>query len=104
MTPFEPERLEQQMAFLREIDREKFVLRQTYLHDGSRKENDAEHAWHLAMFVLVLSEYANEEHGIRFSQVPGRNQRSREGSEILWEYMLTHFIEPHVRSGELKPD
>lgn len=48
------------MAFLREIDSEKFIGRQTYLHDASRKENDAEHAWHLAMFVLILSEYAEE--------------------------------------------
>ena len=61
MKDFDPERLQQQMAFLREIDREKSVLRQTYLHDGSRKENDAEHAWHLALFVLILSEYANED-------------------------------------------
>ena len=201
MKPLDPERLEQQMAFLREIDQEKFVMRQTYLYDGSRKENDAEHAWHLALFVLVLSEYANEdidvahtvamvlmhdlveiyagdtyaydtsanatqtareqeaadrlfallppdqearfralfdefearetpesqfahtvdnmqptmlnhasggksweEHGVHFSQVIGRNQRSREGSEILWEYMRHKFIEPHVESGELKPD
>ncbi len=201
MKDFDPERLQQQMAFLREIDREKSVLRQTYLHDGSRKENDAEHAWHLALFVLILSEYANEdidvshtvamvlihdlieiyagdtyaydeaaretqaerereaadrlfallppdqgarlralfeefearetpesqfahtvdnmqptmlndasdgkswvEHGIHLSQVLGRNERSREGSEILWDYMLNNFILPHAERGELKPD
>lgn len=55
------DRLEQQFAFLREIDKEKQITRQTYLADGSRKEGDAEHAWHLAVMTLLLSEYANEE-------------------------------------------
>lgn len=55
------ERLDQQFAFLREIDREKFVGRQTYLTGGERKENDAEHAWHMALMTILLSEYANEE-------------------------------------------
>lgn len=54
------ERLRQQMAFLLEIDKEKFITRQTFLSDGKRRENDAEHAWHLAMMVLILGEYANE--------------------------------------------
>lgn len=53
------ERMEQQFAFLREVDREKQITRQTYLADGSRKEGDAEHAWHLALMTLLLSEYAN---------------------------------------------
>lgn len=55
------ERLEQQFEFIREIDKEKFIGRQTYLSDGERKENDAEHAWHMAIMTLLLSEYANEE-------------------------------------------
>lgn len=55
------ERLEKQFDFIREIDKEKFIGRQTYLSDGKRKENDAEHAWHMAIMVLLLSEYANEE-------------------------------------------
>ena len=54
------ERLEQQFAFIREIDKEKFIGRQTYLTDGERKENDAEHAWHMAMMAYLLKEYANE--------------------------------------------
>lgn len=54
-------RLEQQFEFIREIDKEKFIGRQTYLSDGKRKENDAEHAWHMAIMTLLLSEYANEE-------------------------------------------
>ena len=53
-------RLDQQFAFIREIDREKFIGRQTYLSDGRRKENDAEHAWHMAIMTMLLSEYANE--------------------------------------------
>lgn len=53
-------RLEQQISFIREMDKEKFIGRQTYLSDGKRKENDAEHAWHLALMTFLLSEYANE--------------------------------------------
>lgn len=55
------ERLKRQMDFLLEVDKLKFINRQTYLSDGSRKENDAEHSWHLAMFAVLLSEYSNEE-------------------------------------------
>ena len=54
-------RLEQQIEFCREIDKEKMIGRQTYLSNGSRKENDAEHAWHMAVMTFLLSEYANEE-------------------------------------------
>ncbi|MCD8008015.1 MAG: HD domain-containing protein, partial [Clostridiales bacterium] len=54
-------RLEKQFAFILEADKEKFIGRQTYLSDGQRKENDAEHAWHLALMTILLSEYANEE-------------------------------------------
>ncbi len=53
-------RLDQQYNFIREIDKEKKIIRQTYLSDGSRKENDAEHAWHAAIMTVLLSEYANE--------------------------------------------
>ena len=56
-----PERIEKQFEFLKEIDKEKNIFRQTYLADGMGKENDAEHAWHMALFVMVLSEYANED-------------------------------------------
>jgi putative hydrolase of HD superfamily len=54
------QRLEQQVQFCREIDREKMIRRMTYLTDGVSKENDAEHAWHMAVMTLILSEYANE--------------------------------------------
>lgn len=55
------ERMDKQIAFCREIDKEKQIGRQTYLADGTRKENDAEHAWHMAVMTLLLGEYANEE-------------------------------------------
>ena len=55
------ERLEKQLAFCLEADKEKLIGRQTYISDGSRKENDAEHAWHMALMTLILAEYANEE-------------------------------------------
>ena len=51
-------RLRQQIRFVLEIDRLKQVVRQTPILDGSRKENDAEHSWHLALMAIVLSEYA----------------------------------------------
>lgn len=54
------ERIEKQFAFCREIDKEKFIGRQTYLTGAKRKENDAEHAWHMSIMTLLLSEYANE--------------------------------------------
>ena len=55
------ERLEKQLAFCREIDKEKFIGRQTYLSDGQRRENDAEHAWHMAIMTILLQEYSNQE-------------------------------------------
>lgn len=53
-------RMEQQMDFILEVDKSKQVVRQTYLADGSRKENDAEHAWHLAIMAMLMGEHANE--------------------------------------------
>lgn len=55
------ERLEKQMNFILEIDKEKLVTRQTSLTNHGRKENDAEHAWHMAVMCYLLKEYANEE-------------------------------------------
>ena len=192
-------RIDRQVEFFREIDKEKFIGRQTYLTDAERKENDAEHAWHMAIMTILLSEYSNEkidvlktvtmllihdlveidagdtyaydeegkktkrtrelaaadrifgllpedqgeklralwdefeegetaeakfahgmdhiqplmlnaategkswkEHGIRLSQVLGRNQNTAEGSEILWEYAYQKFIAPNVEKGRLK--
>ena len=53
-------RLEDQMKFLLEIDKEKNILRQTHLSGHGRRENDAEHAWHMAIMIYLLREYANE--------------------------------------------
>lgn len=195
------ERLHKQMQFLAEIDKLKTITRQSYLCDASRKEGDAEHSWHLAMFCLVLSEYANApidvlrvmsmvlihdiveidagdtyaydtegrktqrqreekaadrlfgllpqeqgehfrelweefeaqqtmeakfartldciqpimlnacsdgkawmEHEVALSQILGRNQKTKEGSEALWEYGFTEYIKPNVDKGRIRRD
>lgn len=195
------ERLDKQFDFLREIDKEKFIGRQTYLSDGVRKENDAEHAWHMAIMTILLSEYANEkidvlktitmllihdlveidagdtyaydeegkktqaerearaaeriygllpedqgrklhelwlefeaqetpeakfartmdniqpmmlnaatdgkawlEHGVKLSQILGRNAHTAEGSKELWNYAREHFIEPNLQSGHIREE
>lgn len=51
---------QKQIEFILELDKIKHIGRQTYLCDGSRKENDAEHSWHLALMCFVLADYANE--------------------------------------------
>ncbi len=56
-----PERFTQQLAFILEADKEKNILRQTHLSGFGRRENDAEHAWHMALMIYLLQEYANEE-------------------------------------------
>ena len=55
------ERFEKQLAFILEADKEKNILRQTHLSGHGRQENDAEHAWHMAIMIYLLKEYANEE-------------------------------------------
>ncbi|MCH5268735.1 MAG: HD domain-containing protein [Lachnospiraceae bacterium] len=194
-------RLEQQMAFAGELDGLKQIGRQTYLKDASRKENDAEHSWHLALMALLLQEYANEpidllrvismvllhdvveldagdtyayddagnatkrerelaaadrifqllpkdqaksfrdiwdefeaaesieakfahtldniqpmmlnaasdgkawrEHGVRLSQILGRNEHTAEGSGQLWEYGKEQLISPHIQAGAIIDD
>lgn len=52
-------RLKKQMEFILEVDKLKKIGRQTYISDASRKENDSEHSWHLALMAVVLSEHAN---------------------------------------------
>lgn len=53
-------RLREQLEFIIEVDKLKAVLRQSPLAAAERRENDAEHSWHLALMVLLLAEYANE--------------------------------------------
>ncbi len=55
-----PNRLAAQLAFLLEADRLKQVERRTSIVGGARRENTAEHSWHLALFALVLAEHADE--------------------------------------------
>ena len=55
------ERFEKQLKFILEIDKEKEIFRQTHISGGKRRENDAEHAWHMALMVWLLSEYSNKE-------------------------------------------
>lgn len=54
------DRLQQQMAFIIELDKLKSILRRTKPVGATRYENSAEHSWHLAMMVMVLAEYADE--------------------------------------------
>lgn len=54
------ERFARQLEFIKEIDKVKEIFRQTLLMSGRRKENDAEHSWHLACMAMVLAEYAPE--------------------------------------------
>lgn len=54
------ERLKKQLEFVLEIDKEKNIFRQTHLSGQGRNENDAEHAWHMALMAYLLREYANE--------------------------------------------
>ena len=54
-------RLRKQLDFALEIDKEKNIFRQTHLSGHGRNENDAEHAWHMAIMAWLLREYANEE-------------------------------------------
>lgn len=54
------ERLKKQLEFVLEIDKEKNIFRQTHLSGKGRNENDAEHAWHMAIMAYLLREYANE--------------------------------------------
>jgi putative hydrolase of HD superfamily len=52
------DRLDAQLAFLHEADRLKSILRGTTIHDGSRRENSAEHSWHIMLYALTLAEHA----------------------------------------------
>ena len=49
-----------QIEFIREIDKLKYIFRKTKLINSDRPENDAEHSWHLAMMAIVLAGHANE--------------------------------------------
>jgi putative hydrolase of HD superfamily len=57
----ESERFKSQIEFILEVDKLKQIQRRTTLLDGSRQENSAEHSWHIALIVLILSEYAEQD-------------------------------------------
>ncbi len=63
----ENNRFEQQLAFIVEIDKMKSILRRTLIIDGSRRENDAEHSWHIGVMAMLLREYA--EPGVNVERV-----------------------------------
>ena len=195
------ERLKKQIQFIKEIDKEKMIKRQTLLTNGMQKEDDAQHAWHMAIMTLLLSEYANEkidilktismllihdiveidagdtyaydqeeiktqrvretkaadrifgllpedqkekfrmlweefennetpeahfahtmdnfqpvmlndatngkmweENKVRLSQILKRNEKTKLGSKILWEYSYKNFIEPNVKKKKIIDD
>ena len=54
-------RLKRQIDFIIEIDKVKNIFRRTFIADGSRHENDAEHSWHLGIMAFMLSEYVKED-------------------------------------------
>ncbi len=60
LTPGQGRRFKKQVEFILEVDKLKHILRQTILMDRSRRENSAEHSWHIALLVFVLAEYSNE--------------------------------------------
>ena len=71
------ERFEKQIAFIMEADKEKNILRQTHLSGHGRQENDAEHAWHMAMMMAIIHDiveidagdtYAYDEAGLATQQ------------------------------------
>jgi putative hydrolases of HD superfamily len=53
------DRLQQQLQFIMEIDKLKTILRMTKISDRTRRENDAEHTWHLTVMAVLLAEHAN---------------------------------------------
>lgn len=55
-----PDRLKKQLDFILQVDAEKEIERRTLISSGRRFENDSEHAWHMALMAILLSEYANE--------------------------------------------
>ena len=193
------ERIKKQMQFILEIDKEKQIQRKTLQSNGKDFEDDAQHAWHMAIMTLLLSEHANEEidvlktismllihdlveidagdtyaydvqglktqskreklaanrifnllpedqakkmldlwnefeerktaeakfakvmdnfqpvmlnaatdgrmwveNGVHLEQILKRNEKTHEGSEVLWKYMYEHFIMPNVEKKRIK--
>ena len=78
-------RIEKQLAFSLEIDKEKNIFRQTHLSNSGRNENDAEHAWHIALMAYLFREYANEKIDIAKVMLMCLSMRGTNGEkEIIW--------------------
>ena len=56
----ESSRLEKQIEFIKEVDKLKYIERKTRLFNSNRRENDAEHSWHLSLMAIILDEHSNE--------------------------------------------
>lgn len=72
LSPFIPsdsERLNSQLQFTIEVDKMTQILRRTLLTDGSRRENDAEHSWHIALMCMLFAEYADDPPNVNRSAV-----------------------------------
>ena len=93
------ERLKRQLDFILEIDKEKNIFRQTHLSGHGRAENDAEHAWHMAVMAWLLREYANEELDPRH-RGDRRRRHLRLGSERLFE-VVDGIIREQIGKGNL---
>ncbi|MGX2040253.1 HD domain-containing protein [Methylocaldum sp. MU1018] len=63
------DRLKRQIGFIVELDKLKNIVRQSWLADGSRRENSAEHSWHVALMALVLAEHANADMDLDLARV-----------------------------------
>ncbi len=58
--PGDNEKINQLLLFTAEVDKMTSILRRTVLVDGSRRENDAEHSWHIALMCMLFKDYAPE--------------------------------------------
>lgn len=95
-------RLEKQLEFALEINKEKNIFRQTHV-DSERCENDAEHSWHIAVMIYLLREYANENFDVAKSQIYRRNEKTPTGSAELWEFMKT-LVERNIQKGTIRDE
>ena len=102
----EMERLETQLGFVLEVEQLKQVFRQTVLMGDRRRENDAEHSWHLSLMAILQPLLLNfhtkgaawQKRGIKKAQVVARNEHIGEGAPALWAY-AQKLIDAAVAKG-----
>ena len=78
------ERIKKQLAFSLEIDKVKNILRQTHISGHGRRENDAEHSWHMAVMAYLLREYAKGCAGVS----PESHKRALEAMKVCQIKMI----------------